>query len=235
MRERLKERERIARELHDTLIQDVEALVLNLHALSRRFGGLDAVHRELSRIDQAAQRSLELARASVGGLRAVTRTNTYLKDVLQELAEQLAILYPSAYHMEVKGDPQDLQSSAAEEIVAIGREAILNAFRHAEATLILISIAYTARALELNIVDDGQGFAPETASYESEGHWGLRGMRERARGLRAQLTITSLAGQGTRVYMRVAATVAYSGSRPKGIRGRRILRWPRWLRVAGRS
>lgn len=235
MRERLEERERIARELHDTLIQDVEALVLNLRALSRRFGELDAAHHELSRIDQAAQRSLELARARVGGLRAVARTSTYLKDVLQELAEQLALLYPSAYRVEVKGNPQDLQPSAAEEIVAIGREAILNAFRHAKATLILISIAYTVRSIELTVIDDGRGFSPDTMVHESKGHWGLRGMRERARELGAQLTITSLAGRGTRVHARVAASIAYSGLQSIAIRRRMILRWQQWLRVADRS
>jgi len=215
--ERLKERERIARELHDTLIQDVEALVLNLRALSGRFGELDPAREQIAQLTTAAQRSLDVARDSVGGLRAQGHTSSYLKDVLGELAEQLTVLYPVAYRIDVTGRPKALQTVAADEIVAIGREAILNAFRHARATSIGIGIVYTARALELRILDDGIGFDVEGAdAREREGHWGLRGMRERAKVLRSSLSISTPSAGGTLVLLRVPAAFAYTDEQSPG-------------------
>jgi signal transduction histidine kinase/ligand-binding sensor domain-containing protein len=224
--ERVKERERIARELHDTLIQDVEALVLNLQALNARFGELDPAHHDIAQLATAAQRSLDLARDSVGGLRAGARTSAYLKDVLEELAEQLTVLYPVAYRAEVSGRPKPLQAAAAEEIVAIAREAILNAFRHARARLIVIIIAYSARALELKVLDDGTGFDIQGAiDREREGHWGLRGMRERAKMLRSSLAIIARRGGGTSVSLRVAAALAYAEEESPGAKapGRNVI------------
>jgi signal transduction histidine kinase/ligand-binding sensor domain-containing protein len=236
MAERLKERERIARELHDTLIQDVEALLLNLNALNRQFGKLDPAHHELARLHAAAQRSLELARDRVGGLRGVARTSAYLKDVLQELAEQLTILYPTTYRVELTGKPKDLQPAAAEEIVAIGREAILNAFRHARGSLIVISIFYTARALELKIVDDGKGLDTQGGAVrEREGHWGLRGMRERALVLKSELSIAAVSSGGTRVTLRVAGAVAYAEDQSQATNWRSMFPWRKTPRSTDHS
>jgi signal transduction histidine kinase/ligand-binding sensor domain-containing protein len=212
MEERLKERERIARELHDTLLQDIEALGLNLRAINQKHGDSNPAHLEISLLDEATRRSLDAARASVGELRVESRSGMFLSEQLGELAEKLALLYPSSYRLDIKGEAEPLHPAAADEILAIGREAILNAFRHARASSITISLQYTARTLELRVCDDGAGLpANELGEGDRPGHWGLRGMRERAGTLEAELTIAPINSGGTMVRLRVSAAIAYAG------------------------
>jgi signal transduction histidine kinase len=216
MGERMKERERIARELHDTLLQDIEALGLNLRALNQKHGLRNPAHHEIALLDEAAQRSLDDARARVSGLREETRSGSYLTDQLRELADKLALLYPTAFRMVIQGASEQLSAAAVEEILAIGREAILNAFRHARATLITVSVLYSRRSLELKICDDGVGFTAEQRSEAGRsGHFGLVGMRERAQALKSPIAIATLSSGGTMIQLSVAAAICYSRGRPR--------------------
>jgi signal transduction histidine kinase/ligand-binding sensor domain-containing protein len=212
MGERLKERERIARELHDTLLQDIEALGLNLRALNQKHGEENPAHREMALLDEAARRSLNAARARVGELRAEARTSIFLSEQLNQLAEKLALLYPTGYRLEIQGEVEQLHPAAVDEILAIGREAVLNAFRHARATQVVIVLHYAARFMELAVCDDGAGISEnELGEGDKPGHWGLRGMRERAKALKAEFTISPIANGGTRVHLRVGSAIAYAG------------------------
>jgi signal transduction histidine kinase/ligand-binding sensor domain-containing protein len=209
MGERMQERERIARELHDTLLQDVQALGLNLRALHMKYGEGNPVGAELAQLDEAAHRSLAEARARVSGLRVGGEVNE-LSDSFREFGEQLAALYPAALRVECAGTRVRLHPVAADEIVAIGREALLNAFRHANAKNITVSIAYSPRTFELAVSDDGKGFDFGRISKDDRpGHWGILGMQERSRTLKGELAIEAQASGGTRVFLRVAAAIAY--------------------------
>ncbi len=210
-RERMNERERIARDLHDTLIQDIEALSLNLRALQHTLGPHALTRNQIARLDTSAQRALESARDRVSDLRTRVRDAHYLKSVLDELAQNLAVLYPTAFRVQVEGSPLRLESAASEEVVAIGREAVLNAFRHARARTIVVSLIYGRRLFELRVVDDGKGLDTQQSGEEgTRAHWGLVGMRERAGKLRADLFMDAAAGGGTTVRLRVPAHIAYA-------------------------
>jgi signal transduction histidine kinase/ligand-binding sensor domain-containing protein len=210
---RMQERERIARELHDTLLQDVQALGLHLRALHIKYGENDSVSAELARLDDAAHRSLADARARVSGLRAGQDANE-LSEVFREFGEHLAALYPAHLLVEREGSPVNLHPVAADEIVAIGKEALLNAFRHAQARNVRILVAYKARKLEISISDDGKGFVLDAVTQpgSTPGHWGIRGMQERASAMKAKLSVQAQPGEGAGVSLSVAASIAYKRS-----------------------
>ena len=211
LRDRMQERERIARELHDTLIQDAEAMVLNLRALNQRDTGTPPPE-ELMKLELAAQRSVDMARDRVGGLRAEAQSEEYLSNSLKELAERLTALYPVPYTFLAEGPTHPLHSMVTEEILAIGREAILNAFRHSRASHIGIRVRYESKALVVTVADNGIGLAG--VERAQQGHWGLIGMSERAAHLKATLTISPDKESGTLVTLVVPAAVAYSNKQP---------------------
>ena len=214
LRDRLKERERIARELHDTLIQDVEAIALNLRAINRRTNEPPETG-ELLQLEHAAQRSVEVARDRVGTLRTINRSTDTVSEMLRELADQLKVLYPTPFELLVHGTPRRLKSNAEEEILAIAREAILNAFRHAHARVINISIRYTNRSMIVVVSDDGVGLSSEVAQNgAAQGHWGLVGLKERATAIKGQLIIGESPGGGTTMQLTVPARLAYLSRRP---------------------
>ena len=210
MSERMLERERIARELHDTLLQDVQALRLNLRALHMKYGDDNPMGPELAELDRAAEHSVAQARSRVSGLRS--SEITHLGDQLREFGEQLAALYPANLKVESSGPEKRLHPVAADEIVSIGREALLNAFRHAQAKRIWVSIQYSNQALNVSISDDGIGIDSDGGGTSSPGHFGVVGMRERARGLKADLSIEANGDRGTRIHLRVPAARAFARS-----------------------
>jgi signal transduction histidine kinase len=159
---------------------------------------------EMVKLELAAQRSVDMARVRVGGLLAEARGVEYLTNSLEELAEQLTVLYPVPYEFLAEGAFRPPHPMAAEEILLVGREAIFNAFRHADASRIGIRVYYRSSSLEIAVSDDGVGLAG--VERAQQGHWGLIGMRERVTNLKSKPSITSNDGSGTLV----PAAVAYS-------------------------
>jgi signal transduction histidine kinase len=125
----------------------------------------------------------------------------------------------ASFRVVVEGPPAVLGPVVRDEVYRIGREAVINAFRHAAATRIEIELEYTLRELRMFVRDDGKGVDEQVLVRGSEGHWGLTGMRERAERIGATLKIRSRAGAGTEVELRVPARVAFD--RPAAGR-------PRW-------
>jgi signal transduction histidine kinase len=116
----------------------------------------------------------------------------------------------------VEGQPRELHPIVRDDIYRVAREALRNAFRHAQATQIEGEITYSDRLLRLRIRDNGKGIDPKLLSAGRDGHWGLPGMRERAQQIGAQLDLWSEVGKGTEVELRIPGSIAYEASPNRG-------------------
>jgi signal transduction histidine kinase/ligand-binding sensor domain-containing protein len=226
---RLAERERIARELHDTLLQGIQGMIWHFQAATDRIpAGEPARHAMEVSLDRA-DKLLGESRDRVKNLRPAMRTTDDLALVLAGEGEQFAGLHRAKFRVSVQGTVRDLHPIAREEILMIGREAVGNAFRHASAESIEIEITFGDAMLQLRIRDDGHGISGTTLDAGKPGHFGLIGMRERAKKLGAQLEIWSKPRAGTEVDLRVPAQVAYT---PNLIRNRGFRSWLATMRSA---
>ena len=124
--------------------------------------------------------------------------NSTLPEALKETTAQLTSGVPVDFEFEVKGHERQGRYDAQANVFMIAREAVTNSLSHAAATRIRLALGYTHKELHLAIQDDGAGFDPEVAMAKA-GHWGFRGMRERARQIGATFTIDSASGRGTRI------------------------------------
>jgi signal transduction histidine kinase len=118
--------------------------------------------------------------------------------------------------MSVEGSPRDLHPIVRDDIHRIAREALRNAFRHAQASHIEAEVTYGARQLRVRIRDDGTGIDPQRVNAGRARHWGLTNMRERAQQIGSELSLWSEAGAGTEVELRIPGSVAYGPSRRRG-------------------
>lgn len=211
---RIAERERIARELHDTLLQGFQALMLQFKAGVNRLpaGERKPLDEALAR----AQGILVEGRDRVRDLRA-PRSDTGLETVLLDLARDITTGSGIDVRMTSEGTPHGLHPIAFEEIERICEEAIRNVVHHSGAGSLRIDLLWGARDLKLALRDDGKGIPEDVALQGSRaGHYGLVGIRERADRIGAELTISSRPGGGTEVALSIPAAGAYS-SRPVGI------------------
>jgi ligand-binding sensor domain-containing protein/signal transduction histidine kinase len=227
LEERVGERTRIARDLHDTLLQSFHAILLHLQIVSNELPGGKTKERLDSVIDQAAQAIVE-GRDAVQGLRRSTVEASELGLPIKTLGEELAASDSRgpACTVRVEGTPRNLHPVIRDEVYRIGGEAMRNAFRHAQARRVEVEIRYDDRQFRLRVRDDGKGIDPAILSGQgSEGHYGLRGMRERATLTGGELAVWSEVDAGTAVELRVPARIAYA----------RAPRTPWSLRVLGRK
>jgi signal transduction histidine kinase len=213
---RVSERTRIARDLHDTLLQSFNALLLRFQTAADLLSTRpDEARRTLeSTIDQAGQALIE-GRDAVQQLRSTSLGSSDLVGALGSLGKALAADGSNgggpAFHLEVEGTSQDLLPITRDEVYRIAGEALRNAFRHARARRIEVDIRYDTRQLRLQIRDDGQGIDPQLLRTDGlSGHYGLRGMRERAQSLGAELTIWSEVNSGTEIDLTVPSSIAYA-------------------------
>ena len=223
LEERVNERTRIARELHDTLLQSFQGLLLRFQVASNLLPTRpsEAKERLDSAIDQAAQAITE-GRDAVQGLRSSTLLTDDLAEALSVLGEELAAAAaganqrPPAFSVEVEGTTRELQPILRDEVYRIAGEAVRNTFLHAEAQRIEVAIYYDENQLRLQIRDDGKGMDSGALDGEGRtGHWGLRGMRERTKLVGGNLEVWSKLQCGSEVKLSIPASIAYvsSGSR----------------------
>jgi signal transduction histidine kinase len=206
---RLAERERIARELHDTLLQGFQGLVMRFQGIANRIPS-DQPLRTL--VDQALDRAdtvLVDGRNRVHELRTATDAGNLEQSLIAAAGECTAD--PSArFALTVEGRQRTLHPIVREEIQRIGAEAIRNAFQHARGTRVDVTIAYHVFELRLDVRDDGVGLPSDVArTGKREGHFGLTGMRERAARIGGALTIVSREGAGTEVLLSIPGRGAY--------------------------
>ncbi len=213
---RVSERLRIAREMHDTLLQSFHGLMLRFQAVHnmlprRPEDALRALDGALSRADQAIAES----RNAIQDLRSDPVADIDLAQLLTAMGQELAD-FPFAGHdspnfsVAVEGERQTLSPVMQDEVYRIGREALRNAFRHAHARHIEAEVRYEDIGLRLTVRDDGVGIDAKVLQQGGRaGHWGLTGIRERAKRIGGQLDFRSEAGAGTEVQLVVPAALAY--------------------------
>lgn len=212
LEERLAERERIARDLHDTLLQGFQGLILRFQSVANEIPENLRARGLLGQALDSADRVLSDGRDSVRLLRTVDDTD--LAHALSMTAERMRLDYPAEFTMVVEGAARKLHPVVRDEVCRIGEEAVINAFQHAHAKLIEVAIAYDASGLRLGIRDDGVGIPPELFARGGRmGHFGLIGMRERAQQIGAEFSVSSRPGAGTEVRLHVSGKVAYQSAR----------------------
>lgn len=213
--ERMNERERIAREIHDTLLQGVQGLLLRLQALMAR-PPRDQVHSDAlnAAIEQARQMVIE-GRGKIIALRGEAIQHNEPVQSILAVGEDLASLYPAVtFRLTSDGEPRALLPSARDEIIDIVREAIRNAFIHAEAKHVSVHVDHEPRWLRVHIADDGSGMDESTVRLAADaGHWGIVGMRERAERLGAKLSLRRVHPHGTEWVLSVPCRAAYRSRR----------------------
>jgi signal transduction histidine kinase len=213
LEERLVERERIARELHDTLLQGVQGIILGFQSVADQIAPQDRGRLHAEQTLERANALLIEGRERVKNLRgAVGGADSLHQALLDEAAQVAAGGAPHIVVME-RGERRAVHPIAHEEVVRIAREALTNAVRHAAASRIDVELRYDTKSLTLAVRDDGKGIAAAVLDGGREGHFGLMGMRERAQRVGGELTVTSIPGTGTRVTLIVPARVAFVGPR----------------------
>jgi signal transduction histidine kinase/ligand-binding sensor domain-containing protein len=222
LEERMGERERIARELHDTLLQSVQGLVLRFQAVANRMPPGEPSRAQLESALKTADEVIVEGRNRVRDLRAGDDSGDPLAN-LQELADAAGFVPPIPIRIVVEGRSRHVHPLVAAEIRRVAREALFNIARHARATSVDVVITYGDRQLGVQVRDDGVGIAPSVLAQGSkEGHFGLIGMRERVERIGGALSIDSDAGKGTDVILTLPARLAYA-ERTHGWRSH--LRW----------
>jgi len=215
---RVDERLRVARELHDTLLQSFHGLLLQFQGARNLLRGrAEDVAQVLDiALDGAAQAITE-ARDTVQEMRSSTVIRNELAQAVEALGKALAEQQKAAngdateFSVEVEGASQELHPILRDEVYRITGEALRNAFRHARARRIEVEIRYDARKLRVRVRDDGAGMDASVLQQGRMGHFGLGGMRERAQSIGGQLEVWSEQGAGTEVELMIPASVAYAG------------------------
>ncbi|NYE62778.1 signal transduction histidine kinase/ligand-binding sensor domain-containing protein [Duganella sp. 1224] len=211
LRERLRERERIARTLHDHFLQTVQALMMQFDLIRHELPAADPLRDKIRRALDHADTALAEGREQVLALRLNHELGGDLETALTAIGHIFAPRYHTRFTLAVNGTPQPLLGAAAAEAYAIGREAMLNAFRHARSEQVTVELDYAARQFTLQVSDHGCGMSAEVyARGHRPGHFGLTGMRERAAEAGGTLDIRSEMGRGTTITLRLPARRAYA-------------------------
>lgn len=210
LEERHAERERIARELHDTLLQGVHGLMMNVHAATESLPPMHPARRNMEHALDRADLVIIEARDRLADLRDTKDPALNLLAALANLASELQAKGGAAFAVRTQGSPQALHPIVVEESYRIGCEAIINAYRHSRATRIDVQLSYNKQAFRLTVSDNGKGIDPQyVPPYSRPGHWGLRGMSERASKIGAKLTLQNNSPRGTIVELTVPPAAAY--------------------------
>ncbi|GEM_PF-1188783 len=203
---RLRERERIARDLHDTLLQGMQSLLLSFQGVASRMASGDPLRTRMEQVLDRTEDVLREGRERVSQLRDPNADTLDLGDALQRHARPLAVDRNMLCELDMPHPPRPLQPAVHEELLQVGREAIGNAFNHSKGTAVKVVLDYRDDGVCLTVRDDGVGLAD---ADEPTGHWGLHGMRERAGLVGARLEMRRRPEGGTDILMHVPAARAY--------------------------
>ena len=206
--ERLAERTRIARELHDTLLQTVQGSKLVADDALERPGDSAHMQRAMKKLSGWLGQATQEGRAALNSLRTSTAETNDLAAGLRRAAEECLLDRHVAVKFSVAGGSRDMHPIARDEIYRIGYEAIRNACEHSSASQLEVELSY-AQDLTLRVNDNGVGMEPAVVRGGREGHYGLRGMRERAERIGSSLTLVSAPKSGTEVTLVVPGNVIF--------------------------
>jgi ligand-binding sensor domain-containing protein len=215
--ERLAERTRIAQELHDTLLQGFLSVSMQVHVAADQAPADSQIKPILARALQLMGQVIEEGRHAVRGLRASQSASLDLEHAFSLIPQQIVPLQQAAAPVEfrviVEGERRPLRPLLRDDVYRIGREALTNAFRHAQAKKIEIELKYSPARLRMLVRDNGRGFDPQILRSGRDGHWGLSGMRERADRIGAQFHVWSSAAAGTEVELSIPNHIAFEDRR----------------------
>lgn len=216
LEERLSERMRIARELHDTLLQSFQGAVFQFQAARKLLlRNADNAMQVVDEAIHAAEEGIREGRNAIRDLRPQSVDQRTLAELLKAAGDELASAQEQneripSFGVIIEGKQQPLSLMLQDEVYKISREVIRNAFHHAAASRIEVEIRYAQDQLRLRIRDDGKGIDPKILEANGRsGHFGLRGIRERAQRIGSRLEFWSEAGAGTEVQLTVPAAMAY--------------------------
>jgi len=214
--ERISERTRIARELHDTLLQNVQCLILKIHAIAKRIPTVDPTRQDIEKTLDFADHVLAESRDCVHNMRSASVSDGDLSRAFQLVAAESSPDRTATFKTVVEGTVRELHPLVREESYSVGREAIINALTHSECLNIEVEINYDSQEFRLRIRDDGRGIDPGVLEKGGrDNHWGLTGMREHANRISAKFALWSRPGAGTEVELTVPAATAYRSHRDK--------------------
>ncbi len=210
--ERLAERTRVAQELHDTLLQGVLSASMQLHVAVDQLPENSPVRPALNRVLQLMGRVVDEGRNTLRGLRSSIESAQDLENSFSRVPQEVGMPEGIDFRVVVEGSCMPLRSLVRDDIYRIGREALVNAFRHARASRIDLQLDYDPSQLRVLVRDDGCGIDTNVLKSGRDGHWGLSGMRERAGRIGARLKVLSRAGAGTEVELCVPGDIAFESS-----------------------
>jgi signal transduction histidine kinase/ligand-binding sensor domain-containing protein len=211
LEERLAERERIARDLHDTLLQGFQGLILRFHNAMMEIPEREPARQMMETALDRADEVMAEGRDRVVSLHPSSDKFSDLAQALAHAAVEIANGSEVKISVITEGQAHTLDPMALDEIYCIGREAMVNAFRHAQGQSIEVEVDYASWELRLRVRDDGRGIDPKILEAGRPGHIGLASMRERAERVGGQLDIISGPGAGTEIELKVPAANAYRG------------------------
>jgi PAS domain S-box-containing protein len=197
----LEERTRLAREIHDTLLQGFTGVALKLVAASKQVSQPADAVASLRDVISLAQKTLVDARSAVWDLRAPSLAPAGLAATLRSTVEDCLRGTDLTLEYAVEGIERPLAPDIEGTVVRVGQEAVTNCVKHARAHTVWVTLAYGDRAVRLSVRDDGSGFSVDSNLQAFGGHWGLLGMRERATRIRGKFKIRSTPGQGTEIVL----------------------------------
>jgi signal transduction histidine kinase len=215
--ERANERIRIARELHDTLLQGIQGLLLSFHAAAAKLPAESESKKALEKAFVTADRMIIEGRDRIHRLRSQNLSTAELEPAIEATADELASFAHGKFSLARTGTPRLLRPEVVDEIFYIAREALTNSFLHSGGSQISVALNYGKKHFTLMCRDNGRGFtASELQEAEIRGHFGLRGMAERADRIGAAFDYESTSGEGTQIRVVLGANRAYS--RPHAFR-----------------
>jgi signal transduction histidine kinase len=207
--------------LHDTLLQGLFSAGMQLDVANDRLPTDSPAKPIVERVIELIHLVGEQGRSAILRLRSDDPQADDLEQALSRICEEVPGGNQVDFSVVVEGTPRPLRQGIWDEAYRIGREAAINAFRHASAKKIEIEIEYSRSGLRMLVRDDGRGIDAHVLQTGREGHWGLAGMRERAERVGANLQVLSRTGAGTEVELSVPGNVAFETTSSR--------RWPKWL------
>jgi len=217
--ERLKERTRIAQELHDSLIQDVMGISLQVEITDELLPADFPARQPVARALALCKSALAAGRRALKDLRSAPMSAADLVKSFSQLAKDLTKDSGTKIDVIVEGRERPLKALAGNDVLQVGRQAVTNAFQHADARRIHVLLSYGEQQLRIRVQDNGRGMSEETLNSPRAGHYGMAGMQERADRLGGNFSITSRIGEGTEVNLWIPAHFIYEdGVRPSGSR-----------------
>jgi signal transduction histidine kinase len=183
---------------------------MQLHVVNDQLPADSAAKPLMSRTLTLVGRVIDEGRNAVRGLRSANNDDSSdLGQAFSRVAQELVIQQPVDFRLLVEGLPRTLHPIIRDEVYRIGRESLVNAFRHSRASKIEVEVDYSSSSLRILVRDNGCGVDPQVLRTGRDGHWGLPGMRERAEKVGAKLRLWSGAGAGTEVELTVPGQVAF--------------------------